>query len=237
MRVLFCDDNAEILSQIKGSVAEYFSKNGLKQPEYVAYTSGDDVVNNDEYADIAFLDVEMSGISGIYVGEYLKRKNAYTKIFIVTSYPDYLDEAMRFHVFRYLSKPVDKNRLFRNLKDALYQLSVETKKIAVEMKDGVITCSSDEIVYLEKVGRKTFICVTDELYQTVDGIEKWAEKLNLPCFYEPYRGFIINMKYVSSFDKDTIILKFKGQEKTVYLAKRRYTEFKDKYIMYLESMK
>lgn len=59
----------------------------------------------------------MPGINGIYVGNEPKRLNEHTIIFVVTSYSEYLDDAMRFHVFRYLSKPLDKHRFFRNMKD------------------------------------------------------------------------------------------------------------------------
>ena len=61
----------------------------------------------------------MPGLNGIYVGKELKEKNKNTIIFIITSYVEYLDDAMRFHVFRYLSKPLDKQRLFQNMKDAI----------------------------------------------------------------------------------------------------------------------
>lgn len=47
----------------------------------------------------------MPGRGGIYVGAELMQKNVYVKIIIITSFPDYLDEAMNFHVYRYLSKP------------------------------------------------------------------------------------------------------------------------------------
>lgn len=108
MRILFCDDNAEILKQLACYVSDFFKKYGSGQPEFASYTSGDALLKSEKQADIAFLDVEMPGTSGISVGAQLKELNPHIKIFIVTSYPDYLDEAMRFQVFRYLSKPIDK---------------------------------------------------------------------------------------------------------------------------------
>ena len=56
-------------------------------------------------------------MNGIYVGNTLKKANKDVIIFVVTSYSEYLDDAMRFHVFRYLSKPLDRQRFFRNMKD------------------------------------------------------------------------------------------------------------------------
>ena len=114
----------------------------MAQPKHATYISGEELLNSDGRVDIAFLDVEMPGITGITVGKILKEKYPYAKIFILTSYSDYLDEAMRFHVFRYLSKPVDKKRLFRNMKDALYQLSIDTREVSIETKEQTVMISS-----------------------------------------------------------------------------------------------
>ena len=77
--------------------------------------------------DIVFLDIEMPGMNGIYVGNELKSQNRNIIIFVVTSYSEYLDEAMRFHVFRYLSKPLDKQRFnalqTASFKSILYAIS------------------------------------------------------------------------------------------------------------------
>ena len=45
---------------------------------------------------------------------------------------------MRFQVFRYLSKPIDKNRLFRNLKDAVYQYNMESREFPIVTNEGVL---------------------------------------------------------------------------------------------------
>ena len=52
-------------------------------PEMAAYTSGDDLLQKERYADIAFLDVEMPGRSGIHVGARLKELNHKIKVFHV----------------------------------------------------------------------------------------------------------------------------------------------------------
>ncbi|MDY2589148.1 MAG: response regulator [Agathobacter sp.] len=62
--------------------------------------------------DLLFLDVEMPGMNGIYVGTELKRQNPDIMIFIVTSYSEYLDATMRFQVFRFLTKPLNRQRFF-----------------------------------------------------------------------------------------------------------------------------
>ena len=71
LRILFCDDDSKILAQLQKYVCEYFEKGKLKRPEMKVYVSGEELLKAEQKADIAFLDVEMPGRSGIYVGAEL----------------------------------------------------------------------------------------------------------------------------------------------------------------------
>lgn len=237
MRVILCDDDTEVLAQLQRYVTEFFKSLGGALPEFAVYSSGDELLENETGADIAFLDVEMPGLNGIHVGTRLKEISPKIKIFIVTSYPDYLDEAMRFNVFRYLSKPIDKNRLFRNLKDAVYQYNIDTSEIPVNTHSGITVLSAERIVCVEQVQRKTFVYTLDGTLQSTDGIEHWRNTLTLPCFYSTYRSYIINMRYVYEIKKDVVVLKYGGQVKEAYLARRKFSEFSGRYLTYLESIK
>ena len=56
------------------------------------------------------------------------------------------------------------------------------------------------------------------------------------CFYQTHRSFIVNMRYVGEFTKDTVKLNLpNGQTCSAYLTKRRYSDFKSNYLLYLES--
>ena len=186
-------------------------------------------------ADIVFLDVEMPGISGIHVGTELKRRYPDIIIFIVTSYPAYLDDAMRFQVFRYLSKPIDKNRLFRNMKDALVQYNTFSRKIAIETKNGVEAIYMADIIYIEAKERKVRIYTAKNNYESVNNMQFWLEYLTGGCFFQTHRSYIINMKYVTYFDR-TLVYLCKGKY-TAYLTRRKYHQFKNAYFLYLESMR
>lgn len=237
MRILFCDDNAVALEQLRTYVSEYFTQAAGKMPEFFCYHSGDELLAAQPRADIAFLDVEMPGISGIQVGARLKACNPGVKIFIVTSYPDYLDEAMRFQVFRYLSKPIDKNRLFRNLKDAVYQYNMESREYPITTTQGVFVRRAEEILCVEARQRRVTVHTTDGVFPSTQNIDFWRQSLSLPCFYMTHRSFIVNMRFVHSIRKDAVVLKYGSMEFTAYLTRRRYTDFKDTYLWYMESVK
>ena len=242
MRIILCDDDEQILKQLLKYLREYFKSSHLNQPQYSVYSCGDDLLKAEmdssaPQADIAFLDVEMPGRNGINTGALLKERNPNTKIFIVTSYLDYLDDAMRFHVFRYLSKPIDKQRLFRNMKEALYQISIATKPIRIETKDETVICSTDEIVMVENEDRKVVVHTLSCPLESVENSKYWDMLLAYKSFFRAHRSYIINFKFIASYSHETIQLKAPdGQAWTAYIARRKYQEFKDAHLLYLEAM-
>lgn len=235
MRILLCDDDLTIVKQIEDYLKEYFKKNNLPNPEYLIFENGEGLLECDIIVDIAFLDVKMPGISGIHVGKCLKQRNPNIIIFIVTAFPCYLDEAMRFHVFRYLSKPVDKSRLFRNMKDALYQYHTFVKKIIIETKAGIFSILMSDIVCVEAKNRKVFVYTMKKTYCSICDMAYWRKQLDICSFFQTHRSFIVNMYYISHFDKMQVY--FTDLELTAYLTRRKYKQFKDAYMLYIESMR
>lgn len=236
MRILFCDDDQKIMSEIHKMVLEYFSRQRQPAPECVLCSSGEELLATGEIGDIAFLDVEMKGLSGIHTGERLKKINPRIKIIIVTSYADYLDEAMKFHVFRYLSKPVDKQRLFRNLKDAIYQINTYSQPIIIETFEEFKTIDAEDIICFESDARQTIIHTINGKITGKLGIEHWTKAIDIPSFFAASRGFIVNMKYVSSFNNEIIKLIHKQFSINAYLSRRRYKSFRSAYMLYMRSI-
>lgn len=167
MRIAVCDDDQNFCKEMLKYLQDYFKEKKLKQPEYVCFSNGEAMMKAGGVFDMAFLDVEMDGISGIHAGEYLKKKNDKILIFIVTSFPEYLDEAMSFRVFRYLSKPLDKARLYRNLEAAMKIYMASDRKVVVETKAGVYSVAVEKIVMVEAVNRKVILYTFKFTFQCI----------------------------------------------------------------------
>lgn len=235
MRILICDDDILILEQLKKLIKSYFDSNHIKCPELITYTNGKDLLSDTGDKDIVFLDIEMPEMNGIYAGNQLSKSNKNAIIFVVTSYSEYLDDAMRFHVFRYLSKPLNKQRFFRNMDDALMYYNTINIKIPIETKHGVYTVPASYIVSVEAQRRKVIVYTTNKEFESVHNMNYWLECLPKNCFFQTHRSFIINLEYVTDFDH-TIVHLVNGQF-TAYLTRRKYSSFKNAYFLYLESMR
>lgn len=233
MRILICDDDKLVAEQLNGYLHEYFNKNNLKCPDIEIYSDGEALLQDSGEKDIVFLDVEMPGMSGIFVGNELKKENENVIIFIVTSYTEYLDDAMRFHVFRYLSKPVDKQRLFRNMKDAMELYNTSVTKIPIETKQEVHIVLATDIISVEAHGRKVIVHTIADDYESIYNMQYWVHALQMSCFFQSHRSFIVNLGHVTDFDHSLIHLC--SNQFQAYLTRRKYTKFKEAYLLYLES--
>ena len=126
-------------------------------------------------------------------------------------------------------------RLFRNLRDALKLYNSSNMKIAITTKDGVYPVSTSEIICVEAQMRKVIVHTTSKDYFSTQNMQYWINTLNEPCFFQSHRSFIVNLEYITDFDNSVIHLY--DNQFTAYLTRRKYTEFKANYLLYLESMR
>ena len=234
MVIAICDDDILFTEQLLTYLKAFFKRNNLPCPNFLVFNSGEALLANTDKKDIVFLDIEMPGLSGISTGQELKKQNSKIIIFIVTSYAEYLDEAMRFHVFRYLSKPLERQRFFRNMQDALNLYHTSTLLIPVETKNGVHAASATDIIAIEAADHKVFVYTTQKNYESVRNMTYWLDTLPKSCFFQTHRSFIVNLGHITDFDHTLIHL---TNQITAYLTRRKYSAFKDAYLLYLESMR
>lgn len=233
MRILICDDDHFIIEQMKDLIHTFFSHKKVACPEITAYTDGESLLADSGEKDIVFLDVEMQGVNGIHAGCELKKQNEKTIIFIVTSYIEYLDDAMRFHVFRYLSKPLDSKRFFRNMDDAVKLYHSFHTKVIIQTKNEVVSVFTNDIFMVEINQRKVIVHTVTGDYISLQSMQHWLNTLPDNCFFQTHRSFIINMEYVSDFSHNMVHLN--GGGLSAFLSKRNYTNFKNAYLLYLDS--
>ena len=133
-------------SRLKLCAKVIYIEHKLKRPDIYIFHSGEDILASDIKPDIVYLDIQMSGIDGIAVGNSLVKSYPAAIIIIITSFPEYLDEAMRFHVFRYISKPVESKRFMRNLEDAISEFNSIGGRIIVKCKGTTYILSAKDII-------------------------------------------------------------------------------------------
>ncbi len=234
MRILICDAEHMISEQVTQYLQEYFLSKKYEMPELVTFSDGNALLADTGRKDIVFLDTELPGFDGIEAGRELKKAAPNVLLFIISSDMQYLDDAMRMNAYRYLSKPLDKNRLFENMEDAMKSHYLLNSAVAIENKGFVTTIPEADIIFIEAQLRTTVVHTVSGEYTAEKTIRSWIENLNSGAFYQTHKSYIVNMKYVAQFGQGTI--SFHGCQENAYLSRRKFNQFKKAYFAYVENV-
>ncbi len=120
MKILAADDEKIALKNIV-SVLEQV----LPEAEILSFRSGEALLEAPEASEavIAFLDVEMRGISGVETAEKLKVLNPCINIIFTTGFSQYTGNAMALHASGYIMKPITVEKVQAELKELRFPLN------------------------------------------------------------------------------------------------------------------
>lgn len=232
MRVLICDDEIFAVESIKKIVFEYFSERNLIA-EIVAETDSAKVLDDKSYFDMAFLDVEMPKHSGLEIAKCLLDVNPNTIVFIITSHQGYLDSAMDLRVFRFLPKPLDRERIFSGLDSAIRFYNENTRMF---LTDGTTAqrIYMRDILYITIHKRKTLVVTKSDEIISDRSLAQWKEILPDNCFAQPHYSYLVSLQNIERLEKDNIVLKKNNNETVnVKISQRKYKQFKNKFFGYI----
>lgn len=238
INILICDDDEIIVNQVDKLISSWGETHNINF-WIDKRTSGDFILKTSNCYDVAFVDIEMPGISGLKLAEELQRNNPDVIIIVITSFHNYLDAAMRVHVFRYLSKPIDINRFNDNFKDAIQEHRNVSKSIVIDLKDEVYYIKTKDILYIENLKYGSNIVTKKDKYTTSKKPKEWLNIINQPnCFVFSHNSFIVNLQNVIDFDKASVTLRKNATETTTtYMSQRKYKSFKKAFFDFAGGLK
>ena len=190
--------------------------------------------------DLVFLDVEMEGVNGIETGKELKKKSPRTIILVITSYNGYLDDAFKINAFRFLSKPLDVERLYKALDDANDLLKNDIIVFNDINTGEDFRIYTNDIIMLEINGRKTKITTVNGTYLSKDKITDWKSRLNGISFVSPHSSYIVNLDHSIKHTRTALILARKDlngsivERYSVAIAPKKQAEIKKAFFFVLE---
>ena len=187
-----------------------------------------DYEDNKDY-DILLLDIEMDKINGIELAQKVRKDNERVQIIFITGFADYMSMGFDVSALHYLMKPVSKEKLHQVLDKAVKLLSKKESNIIIKVDGQNIIIKLSEIVYVESFGHYISIYTSDKKEYTIKvGINKFVEELD-NTFIIPHRSYIVNLKYVKSISKNSVIL---DDNKEIPMAKNNFDDINKAFINY-----
>ena len=235
MKITICDDDEKVRKLIREYVIHFFHERKYEEPEILLFSSAEAMLSRKEVYDIAFLDVELPGLSGIAAGDRLKKWNSNIILFVITGYSDvYLDEAFDVGVFRYLMKPIDESRLHRNLQTAIRKYNSVCRDLVVDTDKGLISVDSSIIKLVRAENRKTILYTVEGMYASHLKFKEWIDILPASAFMVINKGVVVSLQYVKREENGELQIKGLETIKDVYVSRKYLSEFRKRWLLFQE---
>lgn len=157
---------------------------------------------NDYSPDAVFLDIKMQNSDGLTIAAVLRELSPEIFLVFVTAHTEYAVTAYQLDAVDYLVKPITKEAVERAvnriLKRKRYKhiYSGPEPILMVKNKHEIYLIHTDEIIYMEKLLRKTRIHTSHSEYETSETLGSLAGKLP-DNFFRCHKSFVININKIN----------------------------------------
>ncbi len=229
LRIGICDDDIKIVNKIKNYIEDYTEGSLID-----TFKSGEELLQEKRDFHVLFLDIDMSGINGIEAAKEIRSYDKKVNIIYITSYTDYVNLAFQVHAFGYLTKPVKKEDIYKQLDEviAYTKKDVEEELIEFITVDGIVRIAPKEIYYFEYMDRRVKMNTKRGIYILKDKITSIAKTMSRYDFLVPHKSFTVNLFHVKSIKGYDI---FMMDGSVVPLSQKKSCEFREELNKYLEN--
>lgn len=231
MKIAICDDESIFRKQLIRALTEYSLEYGLTFL-YYEYSDGISMLSDDISYDLIFMDYQMEKMNGINVVSALRERNDNTVVIFISSYKEIVFESLKVQTYRFLVKPLDKEKLYESLNSFLAMQKNERYILLKNDKlDTVQRIPEDSVLYAEADNIYCRIRTSENTYTYKKTLSHFEKELSSDFFFRTHRSYIVNFKHIEHYTKNEII--FINNEKTL-LSKTKYHAFQNAYISFLK---
>lgn len=228
-KIAVCDDEQIFIDNVIDNL-----KNQSEQCEISKYISGEELLKSSLDFNIIFLDIEMTGIDGINTALSLRELKYDGIIIFLTSHTEFMPDAFKVKAFRFLDKPIDKEKFIEAFSAAKKEI-LNTEHVLLSDRNGkIVYLKLTDIVYLEAYGDGTYIYSKNKnVYDTDKSLKFWKENIGTEHFYQIHKSFIVSYVYVSDILKEGQV-NMKVYNEKLPISRRNVVSFRKGFFDYIK---
>ena len=233
MIIGICDDIPEYVNQLTQYVNNYFWDLNIK-PKVMAFSSGKELLECKDEIDILFLDIELGDYNALNLVKDYRSKYRNTLLIIVTSYEQYLDDAMDLDILRYIDKPLEKERIFVALDRAVERIN--NGKICIcDKSNHIYHIKKRDIIYIESYLKRVYIYTNNDTIVANISLKDLKEKILSTLYFAcPHNSYVVNLNYLKLYSRAKIIINVGNKTVDIPVSSRHQTDFRKAYLNYMK---
>lgn len=179
--------------------------------------------------DVAILDIGLPGISGIEVAKKIREYMPFLEIIFITSFEEYIKDAVRLYASDYIEKPLDEKRLRETLDRIKKKLLEVENVIPFKTEDGVKLINPKEIYCVQASKKRSIVYTQKEKFICDYSLKEIEELLDSSMFFRTNRSFLVNLfkvELLKDNNRTSFEIRLKDSNYKAYLSKELYEEFR-----------
>lgn len=230
IRIAVADDDKECTRQLCQYIDDFARESG-QNCDVTVYHDGDELVERYKAQfDIILLDVEMPFLNGMTAAELIRRQDPEVIIIFITNMAQYAIRGYEVNAIDFIVKPVSYYVFADKLRKAIqFSKNHAEKDFVIQTEDSIFKITCSQIIYVEK-DKNYLVLHTKRGDHRIRGtMASMEESLKNEGFSKCISGCLLNLRYVTGVDKDTVWV----EDTPLPLSRQRKKEFKEDFMRYL----
>lgn len=237
LEVLIVDDEPLCIAQLKQQLAAFSTvhvagelNSGKGYAEFLKTHA----------VDLVFLDIRIQEENGFSIAEFTKKNFQEKMIVFTTGFEDFAIQGYEYEPLDFLAKPIQLPRLKKTLDHAMerkkHQVPTVTAKIGIHMNGGLRFVPVNEILFIERVGRKNYlVCQKEgrtEEYLVRESMTELEKIFAGYDFLRVHQSFLVSLTKIRSLSGTEIgnsyELEVDGYERKIPVSRAKHREVENR---------
>lgn len=236
LQIAVVEDLEQDRRELTTRLYDYFHSQHISY-EIFAFSSGEEFVDalTDKWFDIVFMDIYLSGISGIQAAQALRAKDLDCKLIFITVSEDYMKQGFALNSAHYLIKPVTQVDFLQAMENCRIKRKCKVPFLYANSGRQSISLDTLDIMYIDIRDRVTTAHTKDGMFPVGRGFASAIAPLeNDERFLLCNKGLLVNMDFIASLEGCDFVL-VNGER--LPIAPRRKRELALRYHSYIFGIK
>ena len=219
MRIAVCEDEPLFRAQIVTEIEKYYHSLDVIVD---GFSSGEELIEKYEqgkqegqlpHYDILFLDIEMKQLDGFETAKRLRAYGGKEVLIFLTSHTEMAMQGYEVNAFRFLGKPLEKDKLAEALSEIEHRF-LQEKTILLHTSEQDVKVPVSSILYVESMKNDVYYYVLEhkhtdcvKTYKVRGTITEVEEQLKGSGFFRCHRSYLVQLMYLESYTGKEIVLK------------------------------
>lgn len=236
MKIAVIEDEQAHYNLLSSYIKKWGKENNIKLNvwHYVSAESFLFVWDSEKDFDVLFVDIQMSGMSGMDMARRIRQSDEKIVIIFTTGISDYIEEGYDVAAMHYLLKPIREEKVKECLNKALTRRD-NKKYILVHTDEDIIKLPSDDINYIEAMGHGCIVGVKAGKNSSIiikESISEMEKQVDENEYVKCHRSYICSIVNIHHIDKTSIYF---DNGDSVPVSRRMYDKVNQAFIRYFKA--